>query len=75
LVKFLVFGAVFEKIVHISNGHPAVVYFYIGGLIALGIWIILSPVIFKGRKLKGRYCLLHFKPEEKNWLFFKIKEK
>jgi len=24
------------------------------------------------RKLKGRYCLLHFKPREKNWLFFKI---
>lgn len=28
----------------------------------------------KGRKLKGRYCLLHFKPKEKNWLFFKLKE-
>ena len=26
-----------------------------------------------GRKLKGRYCLLHFKPD-KNWLFFKVKE-
>ncbi len=31
--------------------------------------------IIKGEKLKGRYCLLHFKPKEKNWLFFKIKEK
>jgi len=27
-----------------------------------------------GNKLKGRYCLLHFKPNEKNWLFFKVKE-
>ena len=31
--------------------------------------------IIKGKKLKGRYCLLHFKPKEKNWLFFKVKEK
>lgn len=30
-------------------------------------------VNIKGKKLKGRYCLLHFKPKEKNWLFFKIK--
>jgi DNA ligase D-like protein (predicted 3'-phosphoesterase) len=29
----------------------------------------------KGKKLKGRYCLLHFRPKEKNWLFFKIKDK
>ena len=27
-----------------------------------------------GNKLKGRYCLLHFKPKEDNWLFFKIKD-
>jgi bifunctional non-homologous end joining protein LigD len=27
-----------------------------------------------GNKLKGRYCLLHFKPNEKNWLFFKVKD-
>jgi len=27
-----------------------------------------------GKKLKGRYCLLHFKPNEKNWLFFKVKD-
>lgn len=26
-----------------------------------------------GKKLHGRYCLLHFKPREKNWLFFKTK--
>jgi DNA ligase D-like protein (predicted 3'-phosphoesterase) len=25
-----------------------------------------------GSKLKRRYCLLHFKPREKNWLFFKV---
>jgi DNA ligase D-like protein (predicted 3'-phosphoesterase) len=31
-------------------------------------------VNIKGKKLKGRYCLLHFKPQEKNWLFFKKKE-
>jgi DNA ligase D-like protein (predicted 3'-phosphoesterase) len=24
-----------------------------------------------GKKLQGNYCLLHFKPQEKNWLFFK----
>jgi DNA ligase D-like protein (predicted 3'-phosphoesterase) len=24
-----------------------------------------------GKKLHGKYCLLHFKPQEKNWLFFK----
>ena len=32
-------------------------------------------VKIKGKKLKGRYCLLHFRPAEKNWLFFKVKEK
>ena len=31
-------------------------------------------VNIKGKKLKGRYCLLHFKPAEKNWLFFKLKK-
>jgi DNA ligase D-like protein (predicted 3'-phosphoesterase) len=30
-------------------------------------------VHIKGQKLQGKYCLLHFKPEEKNWLFFKIR--
>jgi len=30
-------------------------------------------VNIKGEKLKGRYCLLHFKSPEKNWLFFKVK--
>ena len=30
-------------------------------------------VDIKGDKLQGRYCLLHFKPHEKNWLFFKLK--
>lgn len=27
----------------------------------------------KGKKLQGNYCLLHFRPTEKNWLFFKLK--
>ena len=31
-------------------------------------------VKINGKRLKGRYCLLHFKPKEKNWLFFKIKD-
>jgi DNA ligase D-like protein (predicted 3'-phosphoesterase) len=31
-------------------------------------------VNISGNKLKGRYCLLHFKPIEKNWLFFKVKD-
>jgi DNA ligase D-like protein (predicted 3'-phosphoesterase) len=31
-------------------------------------------VCILGNKLKGRYCLLHFKPNEKNWLFFKVKD-
>jgi len=26
-----------------------------------------------GRRLEGRYCLLYFKPNENNWLFFKTK--
>ena len=30
-------------------------------------------VDIKGNKLQGKYCLLHFKPQEKNWLFFKLK--
>ena len=30
-------------------------------------------VDIKGKRLKGRYCLLHFKPKEKNWLFFKTR--
>jgi hypothetical protein len=25
-----------------------------------------------GKELNGKYCLLHFKPKEKNWLFFKL---
>lgn len=31
-------------------------------------------VDIKGKKLKGKYCLIHFKPKEKNWLFFKTKD-
>jgi DNA ligase D-like protein (predicted 3'-phosphoesterase) len=31
-------------------------------------------VSIEGKKLKGKYCLIHFKPKEKNWLFFKIKD-
>lgn len=30
-------------------------------------------VDLKGKKLNGTYCLIHFKPKEKNWLFFKKK--
>lgn len=30
-------------------------------------------VNIKGKKLNGRYCLFHFMPKEKNWLFFKTK--
>jgi DNA ligase D-like protein (predicted 3'-phosphoesterase) len=26
-----------------------------------------------GSRLQGKYCLVHFESEEKNWLFFKIK--
>ncbi len=29
-------------------------------------------VNIKGKKLQGKYCLVHFKPNEKNWLFFKM---
>jgi len=29
----------------------------------------------KGKKLKGKYCLIHFRPTEKNWLFFKVADK
>ena len=32
-------------------------------------------VKIKGKKLKGKYCLVHFKPKEKSWLFFKAKDK
>ena len=28
-------------------------------------------VHFNGKKLLGRYCLIRFKNQEKNWLFFK----
>ena len=28
-------------------------------------------VHINGKKLKGRYCLIKFKRQEKNWLFFK----
>jgi bifunctional non-homologous end joining protein LigD len=31
-------------------------------------------VKISGNKLKGLYCLLHFKPNEKNWIFFKVKD-
>lgn len=36
-----------------------------------------KKIVFKinGKRLKGGYCLLHFKPKEKNWLFFKMKDK
>jgi len=30
-------------------------------------------VDINGNKLQGKYCILHFKLNEKNWLFFKIK--
>jgi len=30
-------------------------------------------VDINAKKLNGKYCLLHFKPAEKNWLFFKLK--
>ena len=33
-------------------------------------WIIT----IKGKKLQGKYCLLHFKPKQKNWIFFKMKD-
>ncbi len=26
-----------------------------------------------GSRLRGKYCLVHFESEEKNWLFFKMK--
>ncbi len=26
-----------------------------------------------GSRLQGKYCLIHFEPEGKNWLFFKMK--
>ncbi len=26
-----------------------------------------------GSRIQGKYCLVHFEPEEKNWLFFKLK--
>lgn len=26
-----------------------------------------------GSRLQGKYCLVHFEPEEKSWLFFKLK--
>ena len=26
-----------------------------------------------GSRLQGKYCLVHFEAEEKNWLFFKMK--
>ena len=32
-------------------------------------------VNIEGKKLKGKYCLVHFKPKEKHWLFFKVKDK
>lgn len=31
-------------------------------------------VNISGKKLEGKYCLVHFKPTEKNWLFFKVKK-
>jgi len=35
-------------------------------------WKIIFHI--KGKKLKGRYCLVQLKNQKKNWLFFKIKE-
>ncbi len=32
-------------------------------------------VNIKGKKLNGRFCLLHFKPKEKDWLFYRISER
>ena len=28
-------------------------------------------IVINGKRLNGRYCLIRFKDEEKNWLFFK----
>ncbi len=44
---------------------------------AIGIYMIEKQgrgiILFhvKGKKLKGRYCLLRLKEQKKNWLFFK----
>lgn len=29
-------------------------------------------IVLEGTKLKGAYALIHFRPNEKNWLFFKV---
>lgn len=31
--------------------------------------------VLKGKKLKGKYCLLKFEKAKNGWLFFKVKEK
>lgn len=31
-------------------------------------------VDIRGKKLDGKYCLINFRPKEKSWLFFKMKE-
>ena len=35
----------------------------------------INKIVFhiNGKKLKGRYCLIRFKGQDKNWLFFKCK--
>ncbi|NIP61511.1 MAG: 3'-phosphoesterase [Nitrosopumilaceae archaeon] len=31
-------------------------------------------VKIQGKRLGGKYCLINFRPKEKSWLFFKMKE-
>lgn len=49
-----------------------------GGYLPLETFPSKRVMEIKGKKLQGRYCLIKLKvqdPEDKNWLFFKLKSK
>lgn len=52
LIKYLAFGFVFEKLLHISGSKTYATLPYTAFMILFGVWVILSPWIFSRRKVK-----------------------
>lgn len=53
LLKYLFFGFIFEKIVHISSSSKAATLAYVGVLILSGLWVILTPYFFGPHRHKA----------------------
>ena len=52
LLKYLLFGFIFEKLLHISESRIQATFLYIAIIVLTGVWIILTPWMFGKRKPK-----------------------